>query len=294
MLRTSYTFRSYTHNYLNAMAHFLSKNPEAGKTDREFMVLARSLAYLAILGGAGAGLPFLDDLLDILERMTGIQWRAQARKYMAETFGPVAEKFWTAGLPGMFGSDISGSLKIGLPSTASPEDTLYGVYGGLIDKGSQAIQMASTQQYLRAGESLLPSFAANPIRAYREMTTGAKTATGAVKFDERGKPLKLTGAEAASRAVGFRPVRDTLSSQEKREFDNLRAYYEGQRQRIRGAFKSSTPAERAELRREAQAYNRSILRYRGAVPRIEIKELNSLLRSKPTKAFKQYERVMNQ
>lgn len=293
VLRTSYTFRSYSHNYLNAMAHFLSKDPESGNDAREFMVLARSLAYLALLGGAGAGLPFLDDLLDILERLTGIQWRAQARHYLANTFGPVAEKFWMAGLPGMFGSDISGSLKIGLPGISSPEETLYGVYGGMINKGSQAIQMATSQQYLRAGETLLPSFASNPLRAAREATQGARTTRGSVKFDEAGKPLKLTRLEAAGRAVGFRPVRDTLSTQERREFDNLQTYYSTQREKIRGAYRGSEVSERAEIRREAQKYNVSVAKFRGAIPRIDVGDLNKLLHTKPSKGFMKYERMMD-
>jgi hypothetical protein len=45
-----------------------------------------------------------------------------------------------AGIPALMGIDISGSLKMGIPGmgTGTPQDTIYGVYGGLTRKGINA------------------------------------------------------------------------------------------------------------------------------------------------------------
>ena len=58
-LKTAYTFRRVTHNYLLSLHHSLKG--EDGKLALD--VMARSLAYVVLLAGIPAT-PFLDDLLD--------------------------------------------------------------------------------------------------------------------------------------------------------------------------------------------------------------------------------------
>ena len=43
-----------------------------------------------------------------------------------------------AGIPALMGIDISGSLKTGIPliGAGTPQDTIYGVYGGMAKKPS--------------------------------------------------------------------------------------------------------------------------------------------------------------
>ena len=97
-------------------------------------VMGRSLAYLAILGGVPA-LPFLDDLMDLWEKFFGMPLRSSMRKTMREIGGPVMEKMGMAGVPALIGIDISGSLKTQVPFVGvTPSDTVYGVYGGMLQK----------------------------------------------------------------------------------------------------------------------------------------------------------------
>jgi hypothetical protein len=94
--------------------------------------MARSLAFIALLAGFPA-IPFLDDLLDEGEEFFGTPVKSNMRKTLREAGGPVLEKMGMAGIPALLGIDISGSLKVGIPlaGAGTPQDTTYGVYGGL-------------------------------------------------------------------------------------------------------------------------------------------------------------------
>ena len=130
-LKTAYTFRRFTHNYLLSLHHSL-KGPERGLA---LDVMARSLAYVVLLAGIPA-IPFLDDLLDEWEKFFGTPVRSNMRKTLRDAGGPVLEKMGMAGIPAQMGINISGSLKMGIPLVGSgtPQDTIYGVYGGLTRK----------------------------------------------------------------------------------------------------------------------------------------------------------------
>lgn len=129
-LKTAYTFRRFTQNYLLSLQN--SFRGLDGKVALD--VMGRSLAYLAILRGVPA-LPFLDDLMDLWEKFFGTPLRSSMRKTMREIGGPVMEKMGMAGIPALIGIDISGSLKTQLPFVGvTPSDTVYGVYGGMLQK----------------------------------------------------------------------------------------------------------------------------------------------------------------
>ena len=99
--------------------------------------MACSLAYVVLLAGLPA-IPFLDDLLDEWEKFFGTPVRSNMRKTLREAGGPVLEKLGMAGIPALMGIDISGSLKTGIPliGAGTPQDTIYGVYGGMAKKPS--------------------------------------------------------------------------------------------------------------------------------------------------------------
>jgi hypothetical protein len=60
-------------------------------------------------------IPFLDDLLDELEKFFGKPFRSVMRKTLRDAGGPVLERMGMAGIPALMGIDISGSLKTGVP-----------------------------------------------------------------------------------------------------------------------------------------------------------------------------------
>ena len=191
-LKTAYTFRRFTHNYLLSLHHSMT-GPD-GKLALD--VMARSLAYVSLLGGVVA-LPFLDDLLDLWEKFFGTPVRSNMRKTLRDFGGPVMESLGMAGIPALMGIDISGSLKMGLPFTSlagaqgTPVDTVYGVYAGLGKKGLNAMNAAERQDYLRALEFASPSFLEAALKAVRMADQGATTARGKVLTDEQGKPIRL-------------------------------------------------------------------------------------------------------
>ena len=138
-LKTAYTFRRFTHNYLLSL-HNSFTGPD-GKLALD--VMGRSLACIALLGGVPA-LPFLDDLLVLWEKFFGTPVRSSMRKTLREAGGPVLEKMGLAGIPALMGIDISGSLKTGIPGLGpgTPADTFYGVYGGMGKKALNAMNAA--------------------------------------------------------------------------------------------------------------------------------------------------------
>ena len=103
-------------------------------------VLARSLAYVVLMAGVPA-IPFLDELLDQLEKFFGKPFRSEMRKAMRDAGGPVLERMGIAGIPALMGIDIAGCLKTGIPlfGAGTPQDTIYGVYGGLFRKSLNAL-----------------------------------------------------------------------------------------------------------------------------------------------------------
>ena len=74
-------------------------------------------------------LPFLDDLLDELEKFFGRPFGPEVRKTLREAGGPILGKMGRNRIPVLVGIDISGSLKTGIPGLGpgTLADTVYGV-----------------------------------------------------------------------------------------------------------------------------------------------------------------------
>ena len=247
-VKTAYTFRRFTHNYLLSLHNSLS-GPD-GKLALD--VMARSLAYVSLLGGVVA-LPFLDDLLDLWEKFFGTPVRSNMRKTLRDFGGPVMEKMGMAGIPALMGIDISGSLKMGLPFTSlaggqgTPGDTVYGVYAGLGKKGLNAMSAAERNDYLRVLEFASPAFLEAALKAYRMADQGATTARGKVLTDEKGKPIQLGTGEAIAQAAGFRPERLAQVSREHWTMENVKSNFKGRRDDLYSRYRlAKTPGGKAE------------------------------------------------
>ncbi|MCK7505002.1 MAG: hypothetical protein MZV70_13595 [Desulfobacterales bacterium] len=70
------------------------------------------------------------------------------------------------------------------------------------------------------------------LKAYRMTADGATNPRGKVLFDEKGKPVRLTGTEAAGQAMGFRPYRTSMLSSTKRIADNVELHYSEKRGKL--------------------------------------------------------------
>lgn len=281
-LKTAYTFRRFTHNYLLSL-HNSFRGPD-GKMALD--VILRSMAYVALLGGVPA-LPFLDDLLDLMEKFFGIPLRSKARATLRAHGGPMMEHLGFAGIPGMIGVDVSGSLKTGIPFVGeSPSDTVYGVYGGLAKKGARAWTSLERDENLRALESVSPVFMESILKAYRTATEGARTPQGKVLFDQEGKPIVATPGEAAFQTAGFRPARMAGLSGEHRSMTNVVRHYNDKRGEIYDRFALARTAEdRARVLKDAQKFNLDTQKYRGFITPISASSLRQsyLRRERPDK-----------
>ncbi len=230
-------------------------------------------------------LPFLDDLLDEMERFFGKPYREEVRKWLVEVGGEPLERVGVAGLPallgqidGMVGVDLSGSLRIGLPRLSEPtqgvSETVFGVWGGLGKKLSGAYESAGRDDYMRAVEFASPAFVENILKAIRMNTMGATTPAGKVLFDSQGRPIKETAGEAAAQMMGFRPERIASMSTTHRGFVNVESTFAQKRNDLYARFRlAQTGAQRQEIIREIQRYNLDAQKYRGAIPLINAASL---------------------
>ena len=208
-LKTFYTFRGYTHNFVARQAELLST--------KDFRTVLHTLAYMAIFGGL-MGLPFFKDLFEWIEKEFGYSPMKVIRQSLRGLGGDTLEKFGVSGLPSVFGANISGSLAIGLPwpiGSETPEETVFGVYGGLLEKGKRAVQSAMVGDFGRTAAEVSPEFIRNPLVAMRESAFGqemfgaqgyATTPRGRPMYDIEGRPISIKGTEVALKALGFLPT----------------------------------------------------------------------------------------
>ena len=112
------TFKQFSTHYLEFLTRMWKSGPEGKKA------VAVALAILILMGGAG-GLPFaddLDDLIDTLGQAMGHDTNSKRwkRKFIANTLGMgqnVAD-FATRGATALSGMPIDLSLRMGIPLSA--------------------------------------------------------------------------------------------------------------------------------------------------------------------------------
>jgi len=302
---TAYTFRRFTHNYILSMIYSF-RDADGNFNLKNMDVFLRSLAWMAVFGGL-AGLPFLDDLLDQLEKFFGIPFRTKIRELTKSIGGEALERASIAGIPallgqipGMVGVDLSGSIRIGFPNITQPlkggEDTVFGVWGGVGRKMANAWEAASREDYLRAVEFASPAFLENMLKAARMATQGGTTPAGKIIFDEKGYPIRETVGEAIVQAVGFRPARIAAASATHREYTNLQANFTERRKDLyaKARLAVDKPGDLKKVIVEVQKYNLDAAKYKGAIPLINSNSLRRAMTAKPEGKFMVFENVFGQ
>jgi hypothetical protein len=256
-------------------------------------------AMIQVAIGVGVALPFLDDLLDLWEKLFATPVRSNMRKTLREFGGPVMETLGMAGIPALMGIDISGSLKTGIPFTSlvggqgTPADTVYGVYASMGRKAVNAMNAAERQDYLRALEFASPSFIEAVLKAYRMADWGATTPRGKVLTDEDGKPIRLGTGEAIAQAAGFRPERLARIAGEHWTMENVKSNFKDLRDDLYARYRlAKTQEERQKVIRFMQRFNMDARRYLGVIPPITATSLKQSALPKPEKAFLAFGRMM--
>jgi ribosomal protein S15P/S13E len=217
------------------------------------------------------------------------------RKTLQEAGGPVLEKLGMAGIPALMGIDISGSLKGGIPLAGSgtPQDTIYGVYGGLARKGLNSMSAVEREDYLRAMEFASPAFIEAVLKAYRMAETGATTPKGKVITDEQGKSIRLGAGEAIAQATGFRPERLARVSGEHWTMENVQKHFKEKRDDLYSRYRlARTLDEKQRVIRDMQRFNMEARKYRGVIPPITATSMGQATQQKLEKPFIGFGRMM--
>lgn len=255
--KTLYLFQGYTHNYLLLMANALKNG--------EFEVIARSLGAVAALGGVFA-LPGADDLDKWITKWFGVSYKLKftmwlkrhAREYGSA--GEALEAFVNHGATSVFGVDMSRALAVNLPFVSDPDKTfgerMAGVWGGMVQKPFTALHALGSGQFYRAAESVMPEMIANPMRAYRQMTTGATTLGGKPILDETGRQMQYSGTDAAKKVLGFQPLEVSERTSLKSTGRNLTSTWNDERKDYLAALRvARTPEQLKKAVQEAIRWN---------------------------------------
>jgi hypothetical protein len=295
--RTLLTFRSYNHNYIQSI--FGSK---------DWKTMAHSLAYVALFGGM-MGLPFVKDLFDLLEKLTGKSYTKSAREVMRKFGGKTFETCGIQGLPALAGMNISGSMAIGIPLVGeTPTDTVTGVMGGMYDKARKGVTFAAKGEAYKAAESLLPEMVANPMKALRMSDVGkeylgtpgyATTSSGKPIFDENGKPLKMTMTDMALKTIGINPSGYSMKTEAQRSASNIEEYFSDWHTKIYETYRAGRTNHDsktiAKALRQIREFNQAIVDKEvvGLIPRIKMSNVVKAAKMEMTKKQKreaQYKR----
>jgi hypothetical protein len=280
--RTALTFRSFTHNYLLSLIN-----------SGDWKTIAHSLAYVAIFGGL-LGLPLIGDILDLLEKWTGKSYKKSAREVLRKFGGRTLETFGMHGLPALAGANISGSMAIGIPFVGeTPADTVYGVMGGLAQKGKLAVQSLGRGDVYRALENAAPEFVANPMKAYRMTSTGATTQRGKRLFDEHGRPVKLSASEAAIKTVGFNPSEYSAKNEAQRSASNIQEYFSDWKTNIYESYRVARLNHNVKAQNDAmkdiRKFNQAV-REKGAQDLVALIKLSNVVKAAREKQTKKQRR----
>jgi hypothetical protein len=299
-IKTLLTFRSFNHNYIHSI--FGSK---------DWRTMAHSLAYVALFGGL-LGLPFVKDILDLLEKLTGKSYTKSAREVMRKFGGRTLETFGLHGLPALAGANISGSLAMGMPmyewiSGGSPSDSVYGVMGGMVNKLGKGIKFASKGEFYKASENVLPEFIASPMKALRMSELGkdylgtpgfATTASGKPVYDENGKPLQLSAKDMVLKMVGLNPAEYSSRTELQRSARNIEEHFTDWKQDIYEGYRAGKnnrdPKAMSDAMRQIRQFNQAI-RDKEATDLIAPIKLSNVVKAakmKPTKKQKREEAYM--
>lgn len=266
-----YVFKSFPHNYVLSMLHF-AKDKE-GKL--ALGVMFRSLVMIALLGGMTA-LPFIDDLLEAYEKLTGHYVRSEVRAGLKKVGGDLFSDIGMEGLPVLAGLDMSGTVKMQIPipipgiTDWDPGTFTMGVWGGLLEKSTKMLEYAVDGKFARALEAGSPVGVEMMLKGARMGRVGLRTSGERPILDEKGKPIYPTGFEVGAHFAGFRPHRIAKVQKERRTAALVKEHYARQRQELRRnlriAMAESDKDELARISRKIQAYNLRIRKFKGVIP----------------------------
>jgi hypothetical protein len=322
LLSLAYTFKQYPHHYLAYMKEAikeghghaigrmgddiakLSMSPalvyqlpkmmltymKNALTAPGYDAVMLSLAWMSAFGGVLAW-PFVDDILELYERMTGNPVRAKMKRVVH------------SGVPTMIDMDITNSLKIGAPWTVGTNfgdqlsQSALGVYAGLATNYGKAFSQMWAGNFGRGLEYASPTMIQYPLKAFREYTEGATTGKGKTVYDAEGKPKKLDPWQTFLQAGGIKSAEMGEINRDYRTFSMMTAHYTQERTKIfedtRRALKDQDAAGLEKARADMEKYNAEVANMGGSIAPINQASLKTALRERPGKRELAFGRLMN-
>jgi len=221
---TLFTFKIYSVSFLELMQRTWNAG-EPGSPERAAgrRAVGWAMLMLMLMGGAG-GLPFVEDLEDVIDgagqamgyNLSSKQWR---QEFMAEWLGQELAGFLEQGLSGLPGApiDVSGRLGMGnlIPGTglalskqSNARDLveMVGPAGDLIQRGftgaGDVLKGIATLDAASVGRGALEVMP----NAVRNAFKGADMAASGIYKDSKGyKVIDTTLDEAVFKMIGFQP-----------------------------------------------------------------------------------------
>ncbi len=201
LLRSAYTFRTFTHNYLSAINHLWRNEGWAGKK-----AVARSLRNIFLMGGL-TSLPFFKVFSDMLLWALGEDDEDAMTLIRAQLPHEWMKDIATYGLPGMGGMDLTGSLSIEVPRNWKD---IVGVPYSILEDTQNMIKSARAGATFRAiGESpITPIALRNAMRGIDLWSEGQRTRGGRdINYPGKIGARKITTPEALRKALlGLQPT----------------------------------------------------------------------------------------
>jgi len=200
-LRSAYTFRSFSHNYVLTLVHMIKNQGAPGRK-----AAARSLRNIILIGGL-TSFPFFKVLAE------GLMWALgdDDEDAMTNIRGWFASDWLkdlvTYGIAGGAGVDVTGSMSIEVPRDW--KDIIGVPYAILEDSMNSIDSLKSGQTFRALSETpFTPMVARNAMRGFELFTKGQRTRSGRdINVPGKVGPRKITGAEAVGKAVlGFQPT----------------------------------------------------------------------------------------
>lgn len=246
------------------------RNAEPGERAEALKTLAGLTAtHVAMAGALGLPTePFKYLLMGAQAAgLTSTGWsdvEDSVRQKASSWFGKTGGELITKGLPRALGIDLSS--RVGLDSLSSfgePRsnkeadvkkwmfDTLAGAPVALVGDWAKGMNELTAGNFTKAAELLVPNkFAADSIRAYRQMTEGRKGSTGKETMSPYS-PL-----EAVTRAAGFTPAREAEQSAMNSAFYSASRQDKDQRSKLMTSWATAKPSDKLSVWKEVQSFNK--------------------------------------
>ncbi|MEA1884142.1 MAG: PLxRFG domain-containing protein, partial [Thermotogota bacterium] len=194
--RAAYTFRSFTHNYLDIMVDLMANQGTQG-----FKVAGRSMMNIMMVGGL-TSIPFFKALSEV------IKWAQDDddEDMLTEIRSKMPNKFMqdmvVYGLSGAVGGfDLSGSLSIEVPRNFKE---IVGVPYSMYEDSINMVRSVKAGNVYRAVSEtpFTPIVMRNAMRGIELYTKGQRTRGGkAINVPGKREPRKITGVEAIKKTV---------------------------------------------------------------------------------------------